>query len=299
LLKKHGADEPHHAIHQWFADHNAKHGSELHEAFSEYFRRPDVKQRMQTAMAEIKARGTLAPMPTDPRDRQHLRMPNLVGAQGHLWSALVDRGFDPAALTASGRTALHMLVTYAPSSFIEMSLDRGVDFNVRDADGRSVIATAVRAGNTEAAALLRSRGVADDATLADRLIGACLADDAETAQELVADHPEVLENLSRADADEFVRAAARGAIGQVRLMLACGFPPDLVGESGATALQQAAWRGQVPVVELLLAHGASPSTKDELYGETALDWARHGATHAQGAEGPCRDAARLLASRSS
>ena len=62
-------------------------------------------------------------------------------------------------------------------------------------------------------------------------------------------------------------------------MLACGFPPDLVGESGATALQQAAWRGQVPVVELLLANGASPSMKDELYGETALDWARDGATH--------------------
>jgi len=41
-----------------------------------------------------------------------------------------------------------------------------------------------------------------------------------------------------------VRAAARGAVVQVRLMLACGFPPDLIGESGATALQQAAWRGQ-------------------------------------------------------
>ena len=77
-------------------------------------------------------------------------------------------------------------------------------------------------------------------------------------------------------------------------MLACGFPPDLIGESGATALQQAAWRGQVPVVELLLTCGASPSITDELYGETALDWARHGASHAQGAEGPCLEVARML-----
>lgn len=295
LLKKHGADEPHQAIHQWFADHRAQDGAKLHEAFSEYFQRPEVKQQMQAMMAELKARGDFqSPGSADPRDLHHLRMPNLVGAQSHLWSALIDRGYDPAALNISGRTALHMLVTYAPASFLQMFLDRGVDLNVRDADGRSVIATAVRAGNTEAADVLRLRGIADDSTTVDRLIGACLSDDAETAQELVAEHPEVLGHLSRADADVFVRAAARGAIGQVRLMLACGFPPDLVGESGATALQQAAWRGQVPVVELLLANGASPSMKDELYGETALDWARHGATHAQGAEGPCLEAARIL-----
>ena len=48
------------------------------------------------------------------------------------------------------------------------------------------------------------------------------------------------------------------------------------------------------MVELLLANGASPTLKDELYGETALAWARHGASHAQGAEGPCLQAAKLL-----
>jgi ankyrin repeat protein len=305
ILKKHGADEPHHAIHQWFADHRAEDGARLHEAFSDYFRRPDVRAEMQKSLEAFRTeRGITAAspdglLPTDPRDLQHLRMPNLIGAQSHLWSAMLDRGYDPAALNVSGRTALHMLVTYAPASFLQMFLERGVNLNVRDADGRSVIATAVRAGNSEAAGLLRSRGVADDSTLADRLIGACLADDAEAAQELVTHHPQVLQSLSRADADEFVRAAARGAIGQVRLMLACGFPPDFVGESGATALQQAAWRGQVPVVELLLAHGASTAMTDELYGEAALDWARHGAAHAQGAEGPCLEAARLLAGRAS
>ena len=295
ILKKNNAQEPHEAIRKWMTDHLDKDQAQLHRLFGEYFRRPEVKERMKQEFEAFKARGgTVQNMPTDPREIQHLRMPNLVGAQSHLWEALLDQGYDPTALGVTGRSALHTLVTYAPASFVEMFLAHDVKVNVRDADGRSVLATAVRAGNTDAATLLRARGVVDDATHADRLIGACLADEAEAAQKLVADHPEVLETLTRADADEFVRAAARGAVAQVRLMLACGFPPDLIGESGATALQQAAWRGQVPVVELLLTCGASPSITDELYGETALDWARHGASHAQGAEGPCLEVARML-----
>jgi hypothetical protein len=101
-------------------------------------------------------------------------------------------------------------------------------------------------------------------------------------------------NVARVDGDEIVRAAVRGSTDEVRLMLTCGFPPDTVGESGATALQEAAWHGQVHVVELLLAHGASPTVRDDVYGETALDWAHQGSTHAHGAEEGCLEAARLI-----
>jgi hypothetical protein len=38
-------------------------------------------------------------------------------------------------------------------------------------------------------------------------------------------------NVARVDGDEIVRAAVRGSIDEVRLMLTCGFPPDTVGES--------------------------------------------------------------------
>jgi ankyrin repeat protein len=142
-------------------------------------------------------------------------------------------------------------------------------------------------------ALLRTRGIDDDSTPTDRLIGLCLAGHEQAAYALVADHPDVLRAVTRADAEEFVRAAARGNVDQLRLLLACGFAPDAVGESGATALQQAAWRGHVAVVELLLEHGASTQMQDDLYGETALEWARHGASHAESAE-TCLKAARLI-----
>jgi hypothetical protein len=296
ILKRYGAEEAHEALVQWAATNAASDQGKLHHVFGEYFRRPDVRERFKQGFAEFQTRGGgHRPLPTDPRELQDLRIPNLIGADPHLWSAMLDRGWNPTGTGTEGRSALHTLVTYAPTSIVETFLQRGIDFHARDADGRSVIATAVRAGNLRVADLLRAQGVEDDSTLMDSWLGLCMIDDAEAAQDLVADHPDLLETVARADADEFVRAAARGNIKQVRLMLACGFPPDSVGGSGATALQQAAWRGQVAVVELLLANSASCLVQDDLYGESAFEWACHGAAHAQGAEGPCLEAARLIA----
>jgi ankyrin repeat protein len=296
ILKRYGAQEPHEALVQWAAANADGDQAKLHHVFGEYFRRPEVRERFKQGFAEFRARGgEHTPMPSDPRERQHLRMPNLIGADPHLWSAMLDRGWDPTATGTNGRSALHTLATYAPAAIVEIFLQRGIDVRARDADGRSVVATAVRAGNLSVADLLRAQGVEDDSTAMDTWLGLCLIGEAEAAQDLVADHPDLFDTIARADADEFVRAAARGNIDQVRLMLACGFPPDSVGESGATALQQAAWRGQVAVVEVLLANGASLLVRDDLYGESAFEWAHHGASHAHGAEGPCLEAARLIA----
>jgi hypothetical protein len=50
----------------------------------------------------------------------------------------------------------------------------------------------------------------------------------------------------------------------------------------------------VDVVRLLLDHGASPRTTDELYGDTPRDWAVHGSLHAHGARDRCLEIERLL-----
>ena len=51
---------------------------------------------------------------------------------------------------------------------------------------------------------------------------------------------------------------------------------------------------RMATVTLLLARGASPATRAALYGETARDWARHGASHAPGAQDRCLESARLI-----
>jgi ankyrin repeat protein len=294
ILKKSGAAEPREMVQQWMDAPLDTHVATLRQFFSEYFRRPETKERMKRAIEESRASESHERIPSDLRDIAQQQRPQLLDARLHLWSALLENGFDPTSVGPTGRSPLHALVTYAPASFLEPFLQRGGNANVRDAEGRSLLATAVRAGNIAAADVLRKHGIEDDSTPMDRLIGLCVKGDAEAAQDLVADYPDLLLAVTRNDADEFVRAAARGRIDQVRLMLACGFPPDAMDDTGATALHQAAWRGQVPIVELLLARGASPSTRDDVYGETALEWAQHGASHAEGAQGPCLEAARLI-----
>lgn len=55
---------------------------------------------------------------------------------------------------------------------------------------------------------------------------------------------------------------------------AAGFDVD-IKSGGRTALQQAAWAGEVDKVRALLDAGADPSIVDDEYGTTPLGWAEH------------------------
>jgi ankyrin repeat protein len=296
LLRRRGVAEPHDAAKRWFARHAGPDASGLRPAFGDYFRRPEVRRRVEAEMAKFKENGGELHhrMPDDPRELQQLRAPNIMGAKAHLWAAMLDRGYDQVGMAQAGGAGLHTAASYAPAEFIELILERGGDPNARDDQGRSVLATAVRAGNVEVADLLLARGAVDDTTPVDRLLGACQAGDPHGARQIVAEHPELPASIAREDADVLVRAAGRGEVNQVRLMLDLGIRPDGRDEAGATALHQAAWRGQVDVVRLLLDHGASPRTTDELYGDTPRDWAVHGSLHAHGARDRCLKIERLL-----
>ena len=57
----------------------------------------------------------------------------------------------------------------------------------------------------------------------------------------------------------------------VERLLKCGANPNLIRADGGTPLMDAAWGGNVVILELLLKHGADPLRKS---GETALDQAR-------------------------
>ncbi len=295
-LARRGALFPLEAIRMWMARRTSPGMAELHLAFGEYFRRPEVQAARDQFMSAVKSGGVEPAAFADPLEMQQLRMPNLIGARQDLWAAMLDRGFDTSALSTSGQSALHAAVAYAPVPVVELLLSRGADPNVRDAEGRSVIAAAVRAGNLEVAALLEARGVINDAAPVDRLLGACLAGNAARARTLLFEHPNLLSSLTREEADTLVRAAGRGNLEQVRVMLDLGFDPDARNESGATALHQAAWRGQADVVGLLLDRGARAASRDELYGETPRQWALHGSVHAHGARERCLRVAELVAS---
>ncbi len=80
-------------------------------------------------------------------------------------------------------------------------------------------------------------------------------------------------------------------------MLDAGISPNVEGEGGATPLHQAAWRGQLDVVQLLLGRGADRDIKDRLYGQTALEWALDGAVNAEGNRDACVSVVETLGGR--
>ena len=71
------------------------------------------------------------------------------------------------------------------------------------------------------------------------------------------------------------QAPAERRIACARLLLEAGASPRETGEGGTTALHQAAWRGPLALLELLIRHGALVWQPDQR-GKTALDYARAG-----------------------
>ena len=155
-LTRRGALFPLEAIRKWMARQTAPGMTELHLAFGEYFRRPEVRAARDQFMPAVKSGGVEPAAFADPLEMQQLRMPNLIGARRTsgppCWIAASTRPpCPPPASRAARRRGLR-----AGSGRGAAAL-RGADPNVRDAEGRLVIAAAVRAGNLEVAALLEAR----------------------------------------------------------------------------------------------------------------------------------------------
>ncbi len=162
---------------------------------------------------------------------------------------------------------------------MRLLLARGVDPNVggdHDAfGGRSPYLGAVVHGNLDIAALLASAGA--DTSVADevaRLAGACMAGDAEGFRSMRDTNPAIVEAVRARYPELLLQAATLGRPAAVALLVEAGF--DVNFRNRATALHEAALRGDLVVVEQLLALGADPSITDTEFDSTAEGWADHG-----------------------
>jgi ankyrin repeat protein len=73
------------------------------------------------------------------------------------------------------------------------------------------------------------------------------------------------------------QAAERGDVTVLTLLLDCGFEPNRGdAEIGKTALHSAAMAGQPDAVRLLLARGASPNIRDREFNGQPIVWAAEG-----------------------
>jgi hypothetical protein len=161
---------------------------------------------------------------------------------------------------------------------VRLLLERGADPNAPGTHPlyrqRRPYEGAVLHGNLEIARLLADAG-ADTGTVDPftGFIGDCLAGDRAAVERTRADDPELLPRALAERGDLIARAVELGRAGAIRLLVDLGF--DVNARHRTTALHEAAWRGDLAMVELLLDLGADPAITDTSFDSTPRGWAEH------------------------
>ena len=89
----------------------------------------------------------------------------------------------------------------------------------------------------------------------------------------VWEHDQVDERAIERFPDQLVRAAEQDSHDAVALLIELGF--NINARSRTAPLHEAALRGNLPVIRLLLQHGADPNLRDTGYHATPAGWAEH------------------------
>jgi ketosteroid isomerase-like protein len=167
-------------------------------------------------------------------------------------------------------------------------LARGVDPEGRETKhpiyrGRSPVQEAALNGHMDIVSLLVDAGAHWEHDAVDELIATAMSGDRDAIERLLATDAGVRERAIERCPDQLIRAAERNSYDTVALLIELGF--DVNARSRTAPLHEAAMRGNLGVIQLLLDHGADPNIRDTGYDATPAGWAEH---HEQ------REAQRLL-----
>jgi ankyrin repeat protein len=203
--------------------------------------------------------------------------------RGMAW--LLAHGADPnvpsypgrADQPQAGETPLHRAAAVGhDASVLRALVEHGARLDVRRDDGASAYQLACRVGNVDSAAYLASAGADVTLSPADRLLRACMTNDADAARAEIRATPGLLASLGPSERDALGLALSHGRFDAARLMVSLGWPLTQDGEWGGTPLHWAAWNGHVEMVKLLLAAGAPVNQRDSRYGSSPIAWCAHG-----------------------
>ncbi len=191
---------------------------------------------------------------------------------------LLEHGADPdPVFDGNGESPLHVVAKRWDVPMAEMLVERGADVSRRRADGRTPYAVAELSGNRAVADWLLKHGASADLDPVDRLVATCSRGDRAAAEAMLARRPALRNEIGAEHYVALHRAAERGDIRVLDALLACGFDPNRGDEEvGKTALHSAAMAGQLAATRLLLAHGASTEIRDREFNGTPLVWAADG-----------------------
>jgi ankyrin repeat protein/ketosteroid isomerase-like protein len=161
-------------------------------------------------------------------------------------------------------------------------LARGVDPEGREPkhpiyQGRSPVREAALNGHMDIVSLLVDAGASWEHDAVDELVATAMSGDRTAVERLLAADPGLRGRAIERCPDQLVRAAEQNSYEAVALLIELGF--DVNARSRTAPLHEAAMRGNLPVIKLLLDHGADPNSHDSGYDATPAGWAEHHGQH--------------------
>jgi ankyrin repeat protein len=174
-----------------------------------------------------------------------------------------------------------LLIAAAKHGFtdrVRRLLARGVDPEGREAKhpiyrGRSPVQEAALNGHMEIVALLVDAGASWEHDAVDELVATAMSGDRTAVERLLAAEPGLRGRAIARCPDQLVRAAEQDSYEAVAVLIELGF--DVNARSRTAPLHEAAMRGNLPVIRLLLDRGADPNIHDTGYDATPAGWAEH------------------------
>jgi ankyrin repeat protein len=166
---------------------------------------------------------------------------------------------------------------------VRLLLDHGADPNGYGTrhpiyHGRSALEEAALHGYPEIVEMLERAGARNHLDATERFLCAVTAGDRTRAEQMLHADPSLREQAIARRPEQIVHAAAGDRFEAVALLIELGFDVNAINRTTplhVTALHEAAMRGNIAVIRLLVEHGADVTIRDSGYDATPAGWAEH------------------------